>query len=124
MNWTDILFVLLRGPHGFGGVLWVGSLFFFAYILRPVMVSLQPDVQKQLMPPLTAKLTRWIRLIVYVTLLTGLVLLGAVFHAGGIMFEEGYGWGPLSGILVAFSFLMFAPYDLLAKSALGRSNNG
>lgn len=119
MDLMDSLQVLLRWTHVFGGIIWIGFLFFFGFVFSPSMAELGPEVRNSVYGAFMGRTTRWIRPSTLVTYITGLVLLGTVFHGGGLMFESGHGWGPWSGIAALLPFILFVPYDLLAKSKVG-----
>ena len=119
MEIMDIVGVVLRFSHVIAGILWIGFLFFFGFIFTPSMAEMSPDVRGTVTHAVVSRATRWIHVVTGLTYLTGLVLLGLVFHGGGLMFENGFGWGPLAGIAALLPFLLFMPYELIARSALG-----
>lgn len=121
MEAMDIVNVALRWTHVIAGILWLGFLFFFVFILKPMMPTLDPPVRGGLMKGLIPRMMSWLGGIVGMTLVTGILLLGVVFHAGKLMFEADFGWGPLPGILIVLVFAMFGPYDAIARSPLSRN---
>jgi uncharacterized membrane protein len=103
------------------GALWVGFLFFFAFIFSPIMASLGPSLMKSVYPPVMKRVITWVHAIVGLTFLSGLLLLGMVYHGGGLMFEEGSSWGMLAGVYAIGVFLVFIPYDIWARSSSAAS---
>ncbi|OGU68293.1 MAG: hypothetical protein A3C56_10595 [Ignavibacteria bacterium RIFCSPHIGHO2_02_FULL_56_12] len=121
MEARDVVNAMARWLHVFGGVLWIGFMMYFVIIMKPMMPTLDPPVRAGLMTALTPRMTKWMRGIVGVTVLTCLMLLGIVYHSGGLMFETGTTWSASSIILVVLAFAMFGPYDLVARSGAGRN---
>jgi uncharacterized membrane protein len=121
MDILDAGYILLRWIHVFAGIIWIGFLFFFGFIMGPAIAEMGPENSKPVYPSFMGRTTRWIRVTVYATYISGLILLGAIFHGGGMMFEQGSGWGPVSGTMALLPFLLFLPYDMLSKSSLGKN---
>lgn len=119
MEIMDTVSVALRLMHVFGGILWIGFLFFFGFIFSPALMDMTLEVRGAVYPLIMKRVTRWIHATTGLTYLTGLILLGLVFHGGGLMFESGYGWGPFAGLAALLPFLLFIPYELTARSPMG-----
>lgn len=122
MEAMDIVNVALRWTHAIVGILWIGFLLFFVFIMKPMMATLDPPVRGGLMKALIPRMSAWIGGVVGLTLVTGVLLLGVVFHAGKLMFETDFGWGAAPGIIMVLVFGMFGPYDAIARTSVGRNS--
>ncbi len=119
MEVMDIVTVFLRWIHVFGGIIWIGFLFFFGFIFSPAVMQMTPEARGPVYTSIITRTVRWIRPVTGLTYLTGILLLGIVFHMGGVMFETGYGWGAAAGIASLLAFLLFLPYDMIARTSVG-----
>jgi uncharacterized membrane protein len=117
----DALSVFLRWLHVVAGIVWIGHLYFFNFVNGQVAALLDGETKKKLVPELMPRALYWFRWGAAYTWITGLLLLMLVFYHGGLMFEEGIGWGVGSIVMVALTFLLFGIYDALAKSPLGKN---
>ncbi len=117
---NDVLSALFRWLHVIAGVVWIGMLYFFNFVNGPLGGSLDGDTKKKVVPELMPRALYWFRWGAAWTWITGVLLLGLVFHMGGIMFEGGRGWGPGAGVMALFVFVAPFVYDPLHKSSLGK----
>lgn len=117
----DLLQVILRWVHIVFGIIWLGIGYYVAFILSPTLNSLDESSRRTLLPHLLPRIAWWTRMAAIVSWVTGILLLGLVFHHGRIVFESGYGWrvNPMPGGIMMLVVLCGAfLYDLLAKSKL------
>jgi uncharacterized membrane protein len=117
---VEILSILSRWVHVLAGILWIGMLYFFNFVNGPLAAALDGDTKKKVVPELMPRALFFFRWGAAWTWVTGVILLGLVFHAGGIMFEADHGWGAGAGAMVLLVFVAPFLYDALHKSALGK----
>jgi uncharacterized membrane protein len=124
----DLVQMLTRWAHIVAGVIWIGHLYFFNFVNGPFAGTMDGPTKQKVVPELMPRALFWFRWGAAWTWLTGVVLLGLVFHmARSIMFEPGadnlpVGWGPGAGVMVALTVLGAVIYDPLASSPLGKNN--
>ena len=116
----DILSALFRWLHILAGIIWIGMLYFFNWVNGPFAGTMDGDTKKKVVPELMPRALFWFRWGAAWTWITGALLLALVFYHGGIMFEDGWGWGRRAMALVAVTLLAPFVYDFLQKSALGK----
>lgn len=117
----DILNALFRWLHILAGIIWIGMLYFFNWVNGPFAATLDAEAKKKVVPELMPRALFWFRWGAAWTWLTGLMLLGIVFHMDkAVMFGPDGRWGPGSGVMVAFVFIAPFVYDALQKSPLGK----
>jgi uncharacterized membrane protein len=122
MEFMDILSVLFRWIHVVAGILWIGLLYWFNWVNIPFAGVMDGDTKKKIGPELYPRALYFFRWGAVWTYTTGLLLLALVFYHGGLMFEQGVeGWNAGSIVMVIVSLLLFALYDGLAKSGLGKN---
>lgn len=113
---------LFRYVHAVGGIVWIGMAFYMSFILVPNMNRWTPDQKFGVLPGLLTASTNFGRWSSLFTWVTGLLLLGLVFHAGGLMFDDPTRtWSAASGIMVLVAFLSFGLYDVAVKFGLLRT---
>ena len=119
----DFINVILRWLHIVSGILWIGMLYFFNLAYTQFALSLEAGTRKTVMTGLIPRALFWFRWGAAYTWISGLLLLLLVYYHGGLMFESDNlnGWGTGSIVMVAATFLMFAFYDVLAKSPIGKN---
>lgn len=124
MEVTEIISVLSRWLHVAAGIMWIGLLYFFNFVNIPFAATLDGDAKKKVVPELAPRALYWFRWGAAYTWITGLLLLLLVYYHGGLMFESDNmdGWSSGAIAMVAATFLMFAVYDILAKTSLGKNH--
>jgi len=75
-------------------------------------------------PELQPRALYWFRWGAAYTWITGFLLLLLVYYHGGLMFEADNlsGWSTGAFVMVASTFLMFALYDVLAKTGIAKNH--
>ena len=126
---ADQLQALFRWGHIVAGVLWIGLLYFFNFVNGPFAATMDKDTKGKVVPELMPRALFWFRWGAAWTWITGILLLGIVYHSNkSMMFgtpEPGMGggeWSASAGIMVLLAVFGFLIYDVLAKSALGKKN--
>ena len=110
-NWMD---TVLRWIHVVAGIAWIGHLYFFNFVNAHVAKTYDADSKKKVVPELMPRALYWFRWGAAYTWLTGILLIGLVYHMQKLV--EGPGlWLGLGVILLAFFV-----YDLLWKSPLAK----
>ncbi len=117
---TEVGSFALRWLHVLFGIAWVGYAYFLLLGWGPVAAVLEPPIRKAVAPKLITRITPFFRAVAGLTWLTGLLLLGLVYHAGGLMIPAGGGSAGLAiGVGVAAMLLPFFVYDAVFRSPLG-----
>lgn len=121
---NQYLDALLRWFHVAAGVVWMSQLFFFNLVNAVVAKGYDADLKKKLVPELMPRALYFFRWGALFTWLSGLLLIGLVYHLGGLMVgseatsaERGMAFGFSQGLI----FLGFFVYDGLWKSPLGKN---
>lgn len=114
----------LRWFHVVAGVIWMSQLFFFNFVHAVVARGYDEQMKRKLVPELMPRALYFFRWGALFTWLSGLVLIGVVYHVGGLMvptdatpLQRGIAFGA-SQALIYFGFFL---YDLLWKSPLGKN---
>lgn len=138
MEWINLV---LRWFHVFAGILWVGQTFFFTWLdgrLTEEEASAQegrkPQVwmvhsggfyvmERQKGVELLPRTLYWFKWEAAFTWLSGILLLGLIYHMGGLMVEpdSGFSVGRAAGIGTVAIILGWVVYDLLWMSPLGKN---
>lgn len=123
MEAAEIVSVLTRWLHVVAGIMWIGHLYFYNFVNAQFNALLDGETKKKVASELGPRALYWFRWGAAYTWVTGLLLLGLVYYHGGLMFESDNmdGWTTGAIVMVAVTFLMFAVYDMLAKTALGKN---
>lgn len=117
----EVTTAALRWLHVLVGIAWVGYAYFFLLTWAPVSLALQPEHRKAIGPALIERALPLFRAVAVLTWLTGLLLLGLVYHYGGLMVgAEGGSKGLAIGVGFTAMLLAFFPYDALYKSPLAK----
>lgn len=117
----DFLSVLFRWLHVLAGIVWIGMLYFFNWVNGPFAGTMDGETKKKVIPELMPRALFWFRWGAAWTWVTGVLLLGLVFHMDKVLlFGAEGGWGAGSGLMVAVVFLAPFLYDALHKSGLGK----
>ena len=127
----DYASLALRWIHVFAAILWVGTTYFFTWLDRRFDRESQVwmvhsggfytvDRKGPMVPP---GALHWFRWEAAITWLSGVLLLGMVYHAGGLVEDPSTGWtgGAAAGIGWLAILLGWAVYDALWQSPIGRS---
>lgn len=120
-EWLD---ALTRWLHVVAGVVWLGHLYFFNFVNAHVAKTYDADTKKKVVPELMPRALYFFRWGALYTWVTGIVLLGLVYHMGfGMMEREGgpLAKGPAIGIAFTLVLLLFFVYDGLWRSPLAKN---
>lgn len=113
----EIVLSFLRWLHVLSGILWLGVAYAWVFVLGPTLARADNNFERSFAVPQRRLmgLARWASLFAWIS---GVILLGMLYHGGGRMFEDSSdGWNAAAGISVLFVFLGFGLYDLLARLA-------
>jgi len=128
---SEWLNLLVRWFHVFAGILWIGSTWYFTWLDRQLQKA--PEgvwmvhsggfylVEKQANPRVDPGKLHWFRFEALFTWLSGLVLLGIVYYAGGLMEDSAVSPGAAMGSGVALLFVGWLVYDLFWMSLAAKS---
>ncbi len=133
----------LRWFHVFAGILWIGQTYFFAWLdgrlteqenaarspgaAKPGVWMVHSGgfyvVEKQKGVELQPRTLHWFKWEAALTWLSGMLLLGLIYHMGGLMVDadSGISVGRAAGIGTLAIILGWVVYDLLWISPLGKS---
>lgn len=114
----EIVLSLVRWLHVVSGIFWLGLAYAFVFVLLPAAASAGSELKRSLAEILHRRLFAFVRWGSLVAWVTGLFLLGMLYHSGGRMFDDvSAGWNAAAGIAVLLVFLIFGLYDVLARLA-------
>lgn len=113
MNGMESIF---RWLHLFTGVMWIGLLYFFNFVNGPFATTMDAATKKVVVPELMPRALFWFRWMAAFTWVTGILLLGLVFHATGVHFSEEGRWNAASGIMTLLVFSAPFLYDAIYKA--------
>ncbi len=133
-EWTNLF---LRWFHVVAGILWIGQTAFFSWLDTRMTLEADPEtgeqvwmvhsggfyrVQKLKTPASSPKVLHWFKWEALFSWLSGMLLLGLVYHAGGLMVEYGteMSAGRAASVGTLTLILGWVVYDLLWNSPLGR----
>ncbi len=115
---------VLRWFHVGAGVLWMSQLFFFNLVNAHVAKTYDAELKRKLVPELMPRALYFFRWGALFTWLSGLLLIGLVYHLGGLMVgsdatpaQRGLAFGASQGLI----FFGFFIYDLLWRSPAAKS---
>ncbi len=110
-EWLNLAF---RWIHVLAGVMWIGHLWFFNLVNAQVAKTYDADSRKKVVPELMPRALYWFRWGAAYTWVTGILLLGLVYMAGGLM---GGTMNPQAsgGIALLIAIASFFVYDVLWK---------
>jgi uncharacterized membrane protein len=112
----EIVLTILRWLHIIAGVFWLGFAYVLLFAVLPALAGLATDVRQAIASTVQRRMFTFLRWGSLLAWLTGIVLLGMLYHAGGRMFNDSAaGWNAAAGISVLAVFLAFPLYDLLAR---------
>ena len=115
MEWMNLLF---RWLHIIAGVMWIGHLYFFNFVNAQVAKTYDADSKKKVIPELMPRALYWFRWGAAYTWVTGFLLLGIIYYAGGTTLTGDppkIAPGPGSGIGFGSLIVGFGLYDILWK---------
>jgi uncharacterized membrane protein len=140
---NEWLNLIVRWVHVFAGILWIGSTYHFTWLDRQLHLATAAAkdgapgnvwmvhsggfylVEKQKVPKLMPSKLHWFRWEALTTWLSGLLLLGVVYYAGGAVLDSSISRISLHqamalgvGLLVVAWFV----YDFLWRSPLGQND--
>jgi uncharacterized membrane protein len=138
MEWIHLA---LRWIHVFAGILWVGQTFFFTWLdarlneeelatkegRKPQVWMVHSGgfyvMERQKGVELLPRTLYWFKWEAALTWLSGFLLLGLIYHMGGLMVEpdSGISVGRAAGIGTLAIILGWVVYDLLWVSPLGKN---
>jgi len=128
--YSEWLNLLVRWFHVFAGILWIGSTWYFTWLDRTLHAS--PEgvwmvhsggfylVKKQADPKVDPSKLHWFRFEALFTWLSGLVLLGIVYYAGGLMEDSAIAPGPAIACGIGLMIAGWFVYDLFWMSPIAR----
>lgn len=107
--------LILRWAHVVAGVIWIGHLYFFNWVNGPFAKTLG-DEKRKIVPALMPRALFWFRWGAAWTWITGILLVGLIYHHGRIVFEEPStgNMGLALGLLIASIFAAFV-YDVIMR---------
>src|SRR5213594_1294794 len=110
---------VFRWIHIVAGIMWIGHLYFFNFVNGPFAGTMDADTRKKVVPQLMPRALYWFRWGAAWTWVTGVLLLLIVFYHGQVVFDLGR-WNFASIVMILITFLAFAVYDPLWKSAVAK----
>jgi uncharacterized membrane protein len=117
MDVRNLVESLFRWIHIVAGILWIGHLWFFSWVNTNVAATLDAETKRKVVPELMPRalwLFRWGAVFTWVT---GVLLLGLVYHATGLQYADpGAKKAMAGGIMTLAALLIFAVYEPLAKA--------
>ena len=117
MDGRNLVESLLRWAHVVAGVLWIGHLWFFNWVNANFVPTLDAEAKRKVVPELMPRALYMFRWGAAFTWLTGVVLLGLVYHMTGLHWADpGSKNAMAGGLLTLVALLAFAVYDPLAKA--------
>jgi uncharacterized membrane protein len=115
----EIANLVLRWLHVLTGIAWVGYAYFLLLSWSQVSLQLAEPVRKAVAPLLIQKVLPFFRVVAVLTWVTGLLLLGLVYHHGKLMVgADGGSAGMAIGVGMMAMLFAFFFYDGLYKSPL------
>ena len=111
----DILNLFLRWIHVVAGVMWIGHLWFFNFVNAQVVKTYDGDSKKKVIPELMPRALYWFRWGAAYTCITGILMLGTVYHMGGAMVEPDQDKGLAAGAGFGILIVAWVIYDILWK---------
>jgi uncharacterized membrane protein len=117
MDVKNLVESLFRWIHIVAGIIWIGHLWFFSWVNASFAATMDAETKRKVVPELMPRalwMFRWGALFTWVT---GLLLLGLVYHATGLQYADpGAKNAMAGGIMTLVALLVFAVYEPLAKA--------
>src|SRR5688500_9853668 len=122
-NVREILDLVFRWIHVVAGIMWIGHLYFFNFVNAQLVKTYDADSKKKVVPELMPRALYFFRMGAAYTFLSGLILLGLVYHGGGLLIDEsaGHNMGLAAGLGVVVVLGAFFVYDAIWKSPLAKN---
>jgi uncharacterized membrane protein len=111
----DLVNLFLRWIHVVAGVMWIGHLWFFNFVNGQVAKTYDAESKKKIIPELMPRALYWFRMGAAWTWISGILLLGTIYHMGGAMVEPTQNKGLAAGAGFGILVVAWAVYDLLWK---------
>jgi uncharacterized membrane protein len=111
----DLVNLFLRWIHVVAGVMWIGHLWFFNFVNAQVAKTYDADSKKKVIPELMPRALYWFRWGAAWTWITGILMLGTVYHMGGAMIEPSQDKGLAAGAGFGILVVGWVVYDMLWK---------
>ena len=136
-DFTSYLQALFRWIHVFSAILWIGQTYLFNFLEK----NLEPDadqknlvgklwmvhgggfylVEKQRVPTIMPLTLHWFKWEAASTWLSGVVLIGLTYYAGGLLVEPGMNYITAVAAGIGVVIVGWVGYDALVRSPLGRT---
>lgn len=120
----EVLHLLIRWAHFVAGVLWLGLLWFIAFVHSQVAKTYDADSRRKVVPELVPRVLYLFRLGAIATWVTGVLLLGLVYYGGGAAAAPGQSKGLALGAGLGSMVVGWIVYDLLWKALASRERLG
>lgn len=135
-NILAIVEAVTRWVHVFAAILWIGQTFLFHLMERKMRPTGEPSalgrmwmlhgggyyvVEKRAYAATMPEDLTWFKWEAAATWVSGIILLGLTYHAGGFLVEPGQNVGLAAGLGFAALIAGWAVYDLMVRSPLGRN---
>ena len=114
----------IRWLHLLAGVVWMSQLFFFNFVNAIVAKGYDTDTRRKVVPQVMPRALFFFRFGALFTWVTGIFLVGFVYHLGGLMVRADAPAGAQRNAIIVTQLLIFFGfflYDLLWKSPLGKN---
>ena len=111
----DLVNLFLRWIHVVAGVMWIGHLWFFNFVNAQIAKTYDADSKKKVIPELMPRALYWFRWGAAWTWITGILMLGTVYHMGGAMVEPSQDKGLAAGAGFGILVVAWVVYDMLWK---------
>jgi uncharacterized membrane protein len=115
LDLMDLVNLFLRWIHVVAGVMWIGHLWFFNFVNAQVAKTYDADSKKKVIPELMPRALYWFRWGAAWTWITGILMLGTVYHMGGAMIEPSQDKGLAAGAGFGILVVAWVVYDMLWK---------
>lgn len=113
-----IIQALLRAFHVIFAIMWIGFLFYFTLVQREAMRALGAAAPAVLRATVPRAMSLFSMAAVW-TFLTGVLLLGMVYHMGGLLYDDGGGSGVVTFLVFFTALLMVGAFDQLVERFSG-----
>jgi len=116
---ADPMQAVLRWAHIVAGILWIGHLYFFNWVNGPFAATLDKAQKQKVVPELMPRALFWFRWGAAWTWITGVLLMGLVFHSNRQMMfgaDPTAAWGMGAGLMVLLAIVAPIVYEPLSKA--------
>lgn len=104
---------LLRAFHVIFGIVWIGFLFFFVLVQRDAIGAMR-EGRREAIAQFAPRALYWFRWAALWTFVTGVLLLGMVYHMGGLLYDDADGNGLVTFLVFFTALLMAGAWDQIA----------